>query len=440
MPGMNQTERTALQEWQAHWPLVIAGLIGFSFYSMVTYSLGTFMEPLEKTFGWSRAQISLGLTIFGLTATFAGPPMGAVLDRIGSRRIAIYGLVLSGATFALFSLLNGSLTQWFTLWVVFSLCSVAIKSTVWSAGTSSVFTASRGLALAAVLSGSALGQVFAPLIANALIQSQGWAAAYFWIGLGWAGLGAVVVALFFHDAFALNKRANAALVAQGGSASAATSGSGSARLPGLTIPEACRDSRVIRIAVANLLMSFVGAGVTVHLVPLIAETGLTRGEAVEIAATAGLAGIAGKFLAGWLLDRVQGSFVPVSSFAVGALGYFLLTNVLHTPVGLTMGSMCLGYAGGAGLQVSTYLISRYAGLRNFGVIFGTIASAMMAGTSFGPLLAGAIHDSTGNYTALLWTAVPVMLVCSMLFFRLGAYPVFTRREEDDLSASPLPAE
>lgn len=426
---MSPSERTALQEWKAHWPLVIAGLVGFSFYSMVTYSLGTFMQPLEKAFGWSRSEISLGLTIFGLVATFGGPPMGALLDRIGSRRIALYGLVLSGATFALFSIADGSLTQWFALWLVFSLCSVTIKSTVWSAGTSSVFTASRGLALAAVLSGSALGQVFAPLIANALIQSQGWAAAYFWIGIGWAGLGAVLVALFFHDAHALGRRANAAAAAGGG------------RLPGLTIAEACRDSRVIRIAIANLLMSFVGSGATVHLVPLISEAGVTRGHAVEIAATAGVAGIVGKFLAGWLLDRIQGSFVPVSSFAIGALGYFLLTGALGTPFGLMLGTMCLGYCGGAGLQVSTYLISRYAGLRNFGVIFGTIASSMMLGTSFGPLLAGGIHDATGGYAALLWTAVPVMLVCSLMFAGLGPYPQFARpAEEDPASNAPLPAE
>ncbi|MFA7602407.1 MAG: MFS transporter [Novosphingobium sp.] len=431
---MTQSDRTGMQEWKAHWPLVMAGLVGFSFYAMVTYSLGTFMEPLEKAFGWSRAEISFGLTIFGLCGTVVGPLMGALLDRIGSRSIALFGLILSGATFACFSLATGSLTQWFMLWLVFSLCSVAIKSTVWSAGTSSVFTASRGLALAAVLSGSAVGQTFAPLIANALIQSQGWAGAYFWIGIGWAGIGAVLVALFFHDAHALGKRARAAAAASG---TAPASGN---RLPGLTIREACRDSRVIRIAIANLLMAFVGAGVTVHLVPLIGETGLTRGQAVEIAAMAGISGIGGKFLAGWLLDRIQGSLVPVSSFAVGGLGYLLLTDVLHTPMGLMLGTLCVGYASGAGLQVSTYLISRYAGLRNFGVIFGTIASAMMAGTSFGPLIAGAVHDATGSYGPLLWTAIPVMLGCSLLFAGLGPYPTFAPAAEEPDTASPAPAE
>jgi MFS family permease len=422
-----EVERTALQEWKAHWPMILAGLVGFSFYSMVTYSLGTFMGPLEQAFGWSRAQISMGLTIFGLCATFAGPPIGILIDRFGSRPMAIVGLVLSGAAFACFSLASGSFTQWIMLWLVFSLCSVMIKSTVWSAGTSSVFTASRGLALAAMLSGSALGQTFAPLISNALIQSQGWRNAYVWIGIGWAGLGAVMVFFLFYDAHALGQRQKTAV-------------SHSGRLPGLTIAEACRKSQVIRIAAANLLMSFVGAGITVHLVPLITEAGVTRTQAVGIAAWAGIGGIVGKFLSGWLLDRVQGSIVPFSSFALGALGYLLLLNIGHTRTELLLGTLCIGYASGAGLQVSTYLISRYAGLRNFGVIFGTIASSMMLGTSFGPLIAGAIHDVTGAYSALLWTAIPVMLFCSFLFVGLGPYPRFAKPEEDTVNGEPVPAE
>jgi MFS family permease len=290
-----------------------------------------------------------------------------------------------------------------------------------------VFTASRGLALAAVLSGSALGQTLAPLVSNALIQSQGWQGAYVWIGIGWAGLGAVAVFFLFFDAHALGRR-RAAMPGE------------HPRLPGLTIRQACRDARVIRMALANLLMSFTGAGITVHLVPLICEAGVEKGQAVEIAAAAGIAGIVGKFLSGWLLDRIQGSLVPFSSFAIGALGYFLLIDLGHTRAELLIGTLCLGYSSGAGLQVSTYLISRYAGLRNFGVIFGTIASSMMLGSSFGPLIAGRIHDVTGSYAALLWTAMPVMLVCSFLFIGLGPYPKFANTEEDAIAGHPAPAE
>jgi len=131
---------------------------------------------------------------------------------------------------------------------------------------------------------------------------------------------------------------------------------------------------------------------------------------------------------------------PFTSFAIGAAGYFLLLDLFRTPLALPAGTLCLGYAAGAGLQVSTYLITRYAGLRNFGVIFGVIASSMMLGTSFGPLIAGAIHDATGSYAALLWTAIPVMVLCSLLFVGLGPYPTFARPDEAVAGSELAPAE
>jgi MFS family permease len=153
-----------------------------------------------------------------------------------------------------------------------------------------------------------------------------------------------------------------------------------------------------------------------------------------MAAMAGVAGLVGKFLTGWLMDRYQGSLVPFSSFAVAALGHFLLLDTLGTPAALTAGAMILGYSSGAGLQVTTYLVSRYAGLRKFGTIFGTIASMMLAGSAIGPLVAGIVHDATGSYAALLMVASPTMLICSLLFIGLGPYPDFAARtpESDDL--------
>ena len=408
---MSEQQPSASQEWRRHWPMVLAAMVGMSFYTVVTYSFGTFIDPIEKAFGWSRAEISAGLTIFAVIATLGGPPIGALLDRVGTRMMAILGTIGAGAAFAGFSLASGTLTQWYVLWVIYGLCALGIKSTVWSAGVSSVFSTSRGLALAAMLSGSAVGQTLAPIIAERLIDAQGWRAAYMWLGFGWAGLALVLLIFFFRDARELGKR------------DAATAGVAPV-LPGLTFREGMRNSRIIRILVANVLMAMVGSGVSVHLVPLITETGLTRSTAVEVAASAGLAGLVGKFLTGWLLDRYQSSFIPFFSFAIAALGHFLLLNLFHSVAGLTAGSMILGYASGAGLQVSTYLVSRYGGLKAFGALFGTIASAMMLGTALGPVLAGKVHDITGSYDALLIAAIPVMLLSALLFVGLGRYPVF----------------
>lgn len=418
---MTEPAPAARDEWKAHWPTVMSGMMGMSFYAMITYHFGLFIQPLEKEFHWARADISLGLAIYTGTAVVLGPVIGALIDRMGSRRIGIFGLTVTSLAIAALGYANGSLSQWYMLWCAIAVTAVFVKSTVWGVATSSLFTTSRSLALSVVLSGSAIAQFASPLLGAWLIGSFGWRSAYHWFGLGWGGLSLVLVLLFFIDARDVGKRS--------GVAAPLTSSLG-----GLTIPEALRSSQILRIAIGNLLMSSLGGGVAVHMVPILSGKGMSVAGAAGIAALAGITGLVGKLLTGWLMDRYQGNFIPVFSFALQAVGYFFLLNTFDTTASLVLGVMVLGYTGGAGLQVTTYLCSRYAGLRNFGKIYATIASMMMLGTSIGPWIAGSIYDHTHSYDALLLVAIPVMLLSAAMFFGLGPYPKF--HASSDPEAAP----
>ena len=132
-------------------------------------------------------------------------------------------------------------------------------------------------------------------------------------------------------------------------------------------------------------------------------------------------------MAGWLMDRMQGSLVPFSGFALASAGYAMLLFAVGSKPMLTTAVVLMGFSGGTGLQITTYLISRYAGLRNFGKVFGTIGSAMMLGTSIGPVFAGRMYDIAGNYTLLLTLAIPAALICALCFVGLGPYPVFANQ-------------
>ena len=414
--------QTAGEEWRAHWPMVAAAMVGMSFYTVVSYSHGVFIAPLEEAFGWKRAQISGGLTLFFLITMVGSPFAGALIDRLGTRRIAILGMALSSLGFAAFSLATSSLALWFTIWTLFAIVSMAIKSTIWSASVSSVFSAGRGLALAVALSGTAIGQALSPVAADWLVSDYGWRNAFMWLGLGWGGFALILLIFLFYDIRDVGKRAN-----HGQAGTAKPTG---APLPGLTLKQALHDSRVLRIGAVNLIIPFLSSGVSLHMVPIIAETGLDSSGAAKIAATAGIAGLAGKLVTGWLLDRFQGNLIPVLSTAMAALGHFLFLDIMGSTAALTLGAMILGYASGASFQVTTYLVSRYAGMRAFGTVFGLIASVMMLGSAIGPTLAGLIYDMTGGYSALLMTAIPVVLVTSLLFIGLGAYPDFSKKDED----------
>ena len=409
---MTRTELSAAAEWRAHWPTVVAAMAGLSFASMSIYSIGLFIEPLMHEFHWTSAQVVAGLSAVALLAVPLSPFVGGMIDRWGSRRLAIPGVTLAACGFAAFGFANGSPTQWMVLWVVYACFALLVKATVWTAAVASVFNAGRGLALAVALSGAALAQAIGPLSAQWLIDSHGWRHAFVWMGLGWGGVVLLLVLPFFFDAHDHLRRASGATKSPGVPPT----------LTGLTLREAMRNPPIVRIAMALSLATFLGVGVTVHKVPILSEVGISRHSAAEIAASAGIAGICGKLLTGWLLDRWRTGWISGICMALPAIAFALLLDPIRTPTLAVCSMIIFGYSGGAYLQICTYLTSRYGGVRHFGKIFGVMASLMALGSALGPLAAGVIFDHFGNYWWVLVGGVPLGLCCGLLVAGLGPYP------------------
>lgn len=413
-----QTARpqTAREEWRRYWPLVLSAGIGMSFYSLFAYSNQMFIQPLEQEFGWSRRDISFGYSIYALMAFLFGPLIGVALDRIGARRIALPGLLLSALAFAALSQTGSQLWTWFSLWFVLATVGLAVKSTVWTVAVSNAFTHGRALAISVMLSGTALAQFGAPLLGKWLIDGYGWRQTYMAFGLVWGGFAFVMALIMFRDA--------PRPAAQPGNKS-----NDNAALPGLPFWQAVTSRPMIIIFVVNLFNALFGSGVTFQLKPILSETVLGEGSAALVAATAGFAGIAGKLITGWLLDRNDSRLVPVCTFALGGLAYFLLLDPFSSVTAMVIGVLLYGAYTGAGLSITAFLVSRYVGLRSFGAVYGVLGSMLMLGTALGPPLAGAIHDSFNSYHPLLWAVIPVCLFDAMLLLFLGKYPDFRPAED-----------
>ncbi len=407
----HNTEITARQEWRKYWPLVLAASIGISFHSFMSVALGLFMEPLGDAFGWSRTQITIGSTIGAVFAFFLSPPVGALIDKWGSRRIAIPGLIATSAMIASFGLSNGSMPFWIALWTMWALCSLAIKSTVWSTAVSGVFSTSRGLALGVTLSGTALAQVIVPPLGNWLITEFGWRAAYAWLGLGWGAVALILSFFFLYDIHDHRKAAAHDRNAQT-----------PAELYGLTIQQAWRDSSLWRIALATLLTLSITIAVVAHQFPILTDTGMTRADAAWVGSAVGVAGIAGKLITGWLLDRYHARWIGGFTLSVTALFYpLLIKGAASTPLIITA-MLVSGFAAGTKIQICNYLTTRYAGMKNFGAVFGFMASIIALAGGLGPVIGAMIFDKTGSYTLLLWGGAAASLISGALIFSLGKYP------------------
>lgn len=405
--------RTAAQEWKAHWPLVLAAMVGVSFGSVLSLTLGLFMEPLEQEFGWTRAQMALGMTIVSGLGIPLSPLAGILIDRFGGRRVAVPGMGLTALALAGFSLLTGEYWQWIATWLVYGLAGALIRQTVWSRAIAGAFETSRGMALATMLTGMALTSALAPSIGNALIAGLGWRAAYVALGLGWGGLAFGLLVLFFHERAVVAPTTEAERVAS--------------QLPGLSFAEAMRNRAVLSVGLAITFQAMIGSAFLIHVVPLLGWAGLPRGEAALLAGLIGVGSLVSKFVCGWLADRFDSGLIPFVAFVLPGLGYAGIALGQGSHLALAISVLLVGMGSGGGIQMTNYLLTRHAGLANFGKIFGMITAAMSIGTGLGPILAGHAFDVTGSYDLLLYAGMPLALVAGLLVAFLGPYPDFSSR-------------
>lgn len=420
------TETTVTHEWRSHWPLVVAATTGFSFVPTVTYSLGLFMEPLTREFGWSRSDISAGLIIVaGLSIPFAAP-VGALIDRIGARPIALLGTTLTIAAVAALSFADGSIAQWLALWTLYAVATLFVKTTVWTAAISRAFSASRGLALGVVLCGTGISQTLTPLIAQPLIDTYGWRHAYQIIAAGWGGAALLMVLLF------LREKHHSGPATSSGKLAAAPAQA----LPGYTFQEAIRTRPILQICAAVLVNSLITVGVSVHLVPILGEAGMTRSGAAALASLVGACAIVGKLGTGALLDRIQGNLIPFACFALPAVALAILAARVGSTPAIALAAAILGLAGGACAQSAVYLVTRYAGLRSYGAVFGVLSSIMGLAMGAAPWFAGKVFDLSGSYQIFLLIGIPGTILAGLLVVGLGPYPRFAARESVPAAASP----
>jgi predicted MFS family arabinose efflux permease len=416
---LSQTALSAREEWKRGWGLVLASCIGFSFFSVPTATLGVFMEPIGDNFGWGRTLISAGTSISSVVTALLSPFFGILIDRYGSRRLALPGLVVTSFAIASIALANGSAAQWLAIWAFYALISISVKTTVWTAAVSGTFNAGRGLALGLTLSGTAAAQIIAPPLSNWLIDAYGWRLAYVWIGLGWGSVALLLSWLFLYDAH--DRRRTAARDGR-------IDGPAQADLAGLPITEAWRSRALWSIAVATFVMMLFSLGLQIHQVPILTGAGVSRSNAAWLAGLFGVTGIIGKLATGWLLDRFpRRHWIGAATLAANAISFALLLTGDLGPAVIVAAIAINGYSAGTKLQICTLLTSRYGGMRNFGKIYGAMTSIVALGSGLGPMVAGMVFDLTGSYAWFLLAGVIGCIGSALLILLLPAYPDWVKQ-------------
>ena len=400
----------AVAEWRSFWALPIAAAVGNSTTVIHTYSLSAFMQPLEESFGWSRAQISMGMPFSAAVSALMGILVGLLMDRYGPRRIGLAGIAIMTAAYALLGTATGGLANWFLLWCLIGVGGSWVKPTIWTSAVSSRFDASRGLEIAVVISGSGVAATIIPPISAWSIGEFGWRAAFFLIGGLWAAIGLPLLYFCFRGAQDVRSEADSGPRKPAGDT-----------LSGLTFEEGIRSPGFYKLGIAGGLFAFAVIGLITHFIPVLQDLGASRMGAAGIAGLVGLSSVVGRLGTGVLLDRFRPERIAMIAFLLPVVSALLLLSSTST-LALSGAALVVGLSLGSELDVVLYLATRHLGLRRFGILFALMLIFLSIGTALGPVYAGAIYDHFASYRWFLWTIIPFVATGAVLMASLGPAP------------------
>lgn len=401
------TETSVLDEWKSGWLLVVAAGFGIALGSVQVYSTGVFIQPLEEEFGWSRSAITGGMLISSIMGVLFSPLFGYLVDRWGARALAIPGVATLCAGYALLSLAGPAIWTWWALWFIIAVGSLMVKPTVWSTAISAHFVKGRGFALAVMLCGTGLGSAAIPPLSYTLIEAYGWRGAYLGIAAIFFVIVMPVIWRYFHDARMQKPDPDAAP---------------RPAVTGWTAREGYRKRQFYQLVTAAFVITGVLVGFIVHILPMLEAGGLERETAVYIVGLTGVMSIVGRLTVGYLFDRLPGPPVGAVSVALPIPAAILLLMFPGDFAASVAAILFLGLAIGGEYDSVIYLSTRYFGMRAYGTLFGFVASGLLAGVGLGPIVAGAIYDSTGSYDLYLYLAIALAALVALLLATLGRYP------------------
>jgi OFA family oxalate/formate antiporter-like MFS transporter len=394
------------QPMMNRWWRIVGGL-SMNLALGAVYAWSIFVAPLEKEFGWKRADTSLVFTILVVVFALTFIVAGRLQDKLGPFKISIIGAVANALGFFMCAYTT---TQ---TWMFFWLGVVAATGQGFGYATpipvmAKWFPDRRGLAVGLAVAGYGGGSaIFGPLGGAWLIPTYGWRSTFTVFGIIFFVMGII-------GAFLL-KNPPVGYKPAGWTPAAAAKAAGTTYE--FTPGEVLKTPGFYYMWIAYALGCSAGLMVISQLVPFAKSVG----HPVTLATTAifvgALGNASGRILSGWMSDGLGRLNVLRLMILLSAVSMPILyaTGTNATMLFVMVFATYWGY--GTQLSVNASTTADFWGTKNAGVNYGLLFTAWGVAGIIGPRIGGVLFDKYKNYQAAFTTAAVlcvVALVCEML--------------------------
>lgn len=382
--------------------IVIASVAVASFLvSPANSTIGVFIDPLIKAFGWNHAQASRIATSYLFAAGIAAPVVGWLLDRVPAQWVMATGAVSAGCALLVASRVN-SLTP---LVLLYAVIGVGVQASTLIPGivvAVNWFKERRGFAMGTVFGISTAGLALAPAVYSRVVAGWGWRIAMIWLAIP---MFVIALPLFL---LLVRTRPESATGKSAREELAAT--------PGLEVGAALRSASFWLLALMQIFFYLAFTGVFYELIPYLISLGYSSEAGARAFGFQALGAVIGFFGNGLLGDRIGARKVLFGSFIVDALAVLALSRVSDPHFGfalLVIFVMTFGTAASGATTMIPYMVANTLGIRRFGTLAGIILFIGSLTGAMSPVLAGWIFDATGSYR-IVWELYAVGLFFGFL--------------------------
>ncbi len=422
------------------WLVPVSGFVMLTSTTPMFHAMGLWFVALESTFGWTRTQLSLAFAFTRVEGGILGPIEGYLVDRFGTRRLVLIGMMIMGVGWMLFSQVESTenvpilrdlpfhLLPDFMQPIVPPLMFYGVYMVIalgqgiggWLPLMTMInnwFSRRRAMAVGWSSFTSRLGGL-------ALVPALAWAIDPVHDRVGWSVtamiIGGVVIALAFPVTRLIRNRpeeygllpdgdrpAPRRSAERGRSAGAASATQSD---PDFTARQALRTSAFWFIGIGHGFTSMVLIGMMAHLAPMMRDQGYDLQTAAFVITAYTIVSMVFQVVGGFVGDRVP---IRIALFVftwIQASSVFLLALGPPTlPVAYGFALLFgIGFGGRSPLTIS--IRGQYFGRKSFGKIMGLSQVPMNLLLLVAPVFAGLMRDIQGDYIF----AFTVLAACNML--------------------------
>ena len=361
----------------------------------VFQGLGTFLVTLQREFGWSRTVLSGAFSLARAQGAVIGPMEGFLIDKIGNKRMILFGYLLMAFGFYLFSQVH-SIWQFYLAFIVITLGSglggwLAIISMI-----NNWFVRMRSMAMATSMSGIHLGGLLVPVLA--------WGLEVY--GFRWTTFG-ISVFLFLlvlpvYKALQ-NTPEDKGLLPDGDSPKPLVMQPDDDQKADqvddesdFTVKQALRTKAFWILTIVHMSSSISIVSLALHLVPKLTDMGMSLSGAGIIVLIYTLFALPTQFIAGYLADRLPKPQLIFVFISLQAIAILIIAVASHMMLALVF-AVLYGIGFGGRIPLLTAIRGEYFGRKAFATIMGISQMPNNIGMIFAPLFAGFMFDKTGTY-------------------------------------------